>query len=162
MKRHITALSLMMLSAACATPTLANYFSNPQTNISRNIGSALSPTPNDLRVIGDSDYVPTVRPLRDYGPPPLAGVPEDRSGPLINMEGKPVFSARGAEVGYVLGVDARAGLVEVQLPSGLAIAMPASIMVQGIDRVDVPTMTQADVLAMARSQTGRTSALVIG
>jgi hypothetical protein len=42
-------LSVLFLSAACATPTLANYFNNPHTNLHLNIGSAPSPTPRDIR-----------------------------------------------------------------------------------------------------------------
>jgi hypothetical protein len=42
-------LSVLLLSAACATPTLANYFHNPHTNVNLNIGSAPSPTPRDIR-----------------------------------------------------------------------------------------------------------------
>jgi hypothetical protein len=48
MKTKLT-LSLLLLSAACATPTLANYFHNPSTNLNWNIGSAPSPTPLDIR-----------------------------------------------------------------------------------------------------------------
>lgn len=42
-------LSVLFLSAASATPTLANYFHNPSTNLNWNIGSAPSPTPQDIR-----------------------------------------------------------------------------------------------------------------
>jgi hypothetical protein len=48
MKTKMT-LSVLFLSAACATPTLANYFFNPHAGIGLNIGSAPSPTPNDIR-----------------------------------------------------------------------------------------------------------------
>jgi hypothetical protein len=48
MKTKLT-LSLLLLSAAFATPTLANYFHNPSTNLNWNIGSAPSPTPLDIR-----------------------------------------------------------------------------------------------------------------
>jgi len=42
-------MSMLLLSAACATPSLANYFYNPHTNLALNIGSAPSPTPRDIR-----------------------------------------------------------------------------------------------------------------
>ena len=48
MKTKMT-LSVLFLSAACATPTLANYFYNPYAGIRLNIGSAPSPTPRDIR-----------------------------------------------------------------------------------------------------------------
>jgi hypothetical protein len=47
MKTKVT-LSALLLSAAFATPTLANYFHNPSTNLNWNIGSAPSPTPRDI------------------------------------------------------------------------------------------------------------------
>jgi len=40
---------LLLLSAAFVTPAYANYFSNPQTGITLNIGSAANPTPADIR-----------------------------------------------------------------------------------------------------------------
>jgi hypothetical protein len=43
------ALSVLFISAASATPSLANYFHNPHLNLNRNIGSAPSPTPRDIR-----------------------------------------------------------------------------------------------------------------
>jgi hypothetical protein len=42
-------LSVLLVSAAYATPTLANYFHNPYANLNLNIGSAPSPTPRDIR-----------------------------------------------------------------------------------------------------------------
>ena len=48
MRTNMT-LSVLLLSAAWATPTLANYFHNPSTNLNWNIGSAPSPTPRDIR-----------------------------------------------------------------------------------------------------------------
>jgi outer membrane protein OmpA-like peptidoglycan-associated protein len=38
-------LSLVLLSAALACPASANYFSNPQTGLNLNVGSAPNPTP---------------------------------------------------------------------------------------------------------------------
>ena len=48
MKTKMT-LSVLLLSVAFATPTLANYFHNPSTNLNWNIGSVPSPTPRDIR-----------------------------------------------------------------------------------------------------------------
>lgn len=47
--RTKTTLSVLLLLALCTTPTLANYFHNPSTNLNWNIGSAPSPTPRDVR-----------------------------------------------------------------------------------------------------------------
>jgi len=40
---------VLIASALFATPSLANWFSNPYLNINRNIGSAPGPTPEDIR-----------------------------------------------------------------------------------------------------------------
>jgi hypothetical protein len=48
MRMKIT-MSMLLLSAACTTPSLANYFYNPYTNLRLNVGSAPSPTPRDVR-----------------------------------------------------------------------------------------------------------------
>jgi hypothetical protein len=51
------ALSVLFLSTASITPSFANYFHNPQLNVNRNIGSAPSPTPQDVR----ENHLPQVR-----------------------------------------------------------------------------------------------------
>ena len=42
-------LPLLLLSAAVITPASANWFSNPSLGINRNVGSAPSPTPAQVR-----------------------------------------------------------------------------------------------------------------
>jgi hypothetical protein len=41
--------SALLLSAVAITPSYANYFSNPALGINLNVGSAPSPTPQDIR-----------------------------------------------------------------------------------------------------------------
>src|SRR5437868_1824944 len=41
--------SIVLVSAAFATPAFANYFSNPNIGMSANVGSAPNPRPADLR-----------------------------------------------------------------------------------------------------------------
>jgi hypothetical protein len=60
-------LPLLLLSAAVITPASANWFSNPFFGINRNIGSAPSPTPEQVRqerlppfVLKDQDSSGTV------------------------------------------------------------------------------------------------------
>jgi hypothetical protein len=62
MKRIIT--PLLVLSAALITPAYANYFSNPATGISLNIGSVRNPTPEDIRL----DRMPTVANVQQVQP----------------------------------------------------------------------------------------------
>lgn len=59
-----TILSLLMISAVCASPAAANYFSNPQLGINLNIGSAPNPKPSDLRSAHEVSETSTV-----YAPP---------------------------------------------------------------------------------------------
>ena len=49
MKITNTVISVLLLSAACATPAFANYFANPALNVRLNIGSAPNPTVHDIR-----------------------------------------------------------------------------------------------------------------
>jgi TonB family protein len=48
-RKTATFFSLMVLSAAAVTPVHANYFHNSASKVQLNIGSAPSPTPDDLR-----------------------------------------------------------------------------------------------------------------
>ena len=42
-------LPLLLVAASFVTPASANYFSNPYTGVTLNIGSAPNPTPRDIR-----------------------------------------------------------------------------------------------------------------
>ena len=158
-----TMLSLLLLSAVCAGPAYANYFSDSRSNTQLNVGSAPSPTPEQLRIIGDSALAPPApRSYRARGVSPpryseaFVGVPT-----LTTMEGRAVFGTRGAQLGYVLAVNDVRGQVELQTPMGVAVAMPASLIGDEGTRLVAPTVSRADVMAMARQQTGRTYAMNI-
>jgi hypothetical protein len=140
------------LGATALSPASANWFSNPRANTSMNVGSAPSPTPEQLRAIGDSDYTPYSYRDRfesrdDFGA---------RSSPL---EGRTVFGANGERLGYILAADSATGDVELQTPGGIGVVMPASLLNDEGPRVIAPTISRADVMDMARAQTGRTVAL---
>ena len=95
MKKAI--LSVLLLSAVCASPASANYFSNPVTGVNLNIGSAPNPTPGELRLLGESrstvsetvippappppaeEYAPPPAPLAEASPPPAPLAPEVRT-----------------------------------------------------------------------------------
>jgi hypothetical protein len=55
-------LALIFVSAAIITPASANWFSNPSLGINRNVGSAPSPTPDQVRQEKQPPFV-----LRDPG-----------------------------------------------------------------------------------------------
>jgi outer membrane protein OmpA-like peptidoglycan-associated protein len=72
MKKAI--LSVLLLSAVCASPASANYFSNPITGTQLNIGSAPNPTPSMLRLLGESRTVVAENVLPPAPPPPAPPV----------------------------------------------------------------------------------------
>jgi hypothetical protein len=169
-------LSVMFASS----PAFANWFSNPRTNTMLNVGSAKSPTPEQLRAIGDSNYAPATYRTRNIEPAAAAseslsyddedisdnGALDEETGTataasLTGMEGKTVLGAKGERLGYVLAVDNGSRQIELQTRSGIGVAMPASLVADKGRRVVAPSVSRADVLAMAKAQTGRTVALTI-
>ncbi|HEX3487143.1 MAG TPA: hypothetical protein VHT51_18960 [Micropepsaceae bacterium] len=180
MKTTPTMMSLLLLSAVCVTPAYANWFSNPRSGVMLNIGSAPNPTPADLRAIGDSNRNSDVQGTNiphsspNFGEPPQGRLSFDE-GPkpvlhpvaktamanpkLTRFEGRMIFGAHGARLGTVLAVDVSTRMVDVQLPSGIAVAMPASLVKDNGRRLAAPTISPLDMMAMAKTQTGRTVAI---
>ena len=176
-----TMMCLLAAAATCASPAYANWFSNPHTNTNLNVGSAPNPTPEDLRAIGDSPYA--TGPARGpaiphssghYGEPAL----HSSNGPAVlygdhsayelhgmtdvqmtALEGKPVLGAHRARLGYVLAVDHASRMAEVQTPSGIAVAIPVMLLSDEGNHIVAPTTSRADMMAMAKTQTGRTIAV---
>jgi TonB family protein len=62
-----TIVPLALLSAALVTPAHANWFFNPALNISRNVGSAPNPTPQDLRETRSPAYPLISKSLNEQG-----------------------------------------------------------------------------------------------
>jgi outer membrane protein OmpA-like peptidoglycan-associated protein len=76
MKKAIV--SLLLLSAVCASPASANYFSNPALGVTLNIGSAPNPTPGDLRALGEAritESTTVYAPMVAEATPPPAPAP---------------------------------------------------------------------------------------
>ena len=155
---------LLLLSAVFITPASANWFSNPKTNTMLNVGSAPNPTPADLRAIGDSKVAVayTTEPsfvatqTQTIAPMQMMSAVE-----LTRLEGRPVSGSHGERLGYILAVDQDRQMIELQTARGIAVAMPASLLVEKHGRVIAPTASRADVMAMAKTQTGRTVAINI-
>jgi len=170
MKTSKKMMSLLLLSALCITPAYANWFHNPVTNVSRNIGSAPNPTPQDLRALYGHGPMVTAMPSRPHAVPYGEGY-LNRGYDLSSLEGRTVFGPErtvipayvklSERLGYILAVDQEAKLAELQTPAGIAVTVPVALLVPQGDRVMAPTMTRADVMAMAKTQTGRTVALNI-
>ncbi len=56
----------------------------------------------------------------------------------------------------MIAFDENAQLAELQLSTGVAISMPATLIMQGTNgRLMAPTVSHNDTLAMAKTQTGR-------
>lgn len=163
---------LLFLSAVCVGPAHANWFSDPHSNTMLNIGSAPNPTPEDLRRIGDSKYDATrygasrvlhseVAPVQPI-PARAAYAVHDQgisSAAMFRMEGKNVYGTKGARLGHILTVDHGSKMADLQTPGGVAVAMPVALLVDKGHRIVAPTMSKADVTAMAKTQTGRTVAI---
>jgi len=79
MKKAI--LSVLLLSAVCASPASANYFSNPVTGTTLNIGSAPNPTPSQLRLLGESRIIVAENVIPAPPAPPPAPVYEAPPAP---------------------------------------------------------------------------------
>jgi len=134
--RKSTLITLLLLSAAAAvTPASANWFSRPAAGIALNVGSAPNPTPNDLRAL--------------YGPARYGLYRVTGSISAADMEGKPVFGQSGEELGTVMAVDERAGLVQVSLHSGESVALDSRLFITEPDRVVAPTLSIDEVMALA-------------
>jgi len=80
-------------------------------------------------------------------------------GTLIPMEGRTIYGVAGAELGYVLAVDVRESLVQVQTPDGVAVALPARLISNRTEQLRAPTLSPPDMMAIAKQQTGRTVAI---
>jgi hypothetical protein len=85
-----TLMALLLVSGALATPAYANYFSNPYTGVTLNIGSAPNPTPADVRI----GHLPAI--TKDDASAPAttaAAKSEEKNAPLAQ---NPPAAASGA------------------------------------------------------------------
>ena len=129
-------ITLLLVSAAFSAPASANWFSRPDLGVSLNVGSAPNPTPAQLRAL--------------YGPSRY-GVYASRisAAALQDMEGKMVYGENGELLGVVATVDIGAGLVDLHLTTGEAVALDAALLVNEPYRVIAPTLSMAEARALA-------------
>jgi len=80
-------------------------------------------------------------------------------GKLVPMEGRTIYGANGADLGYVLAVDVQGSLLQVQTSDGVAVALPARLVSDRSGQLLASTLSPRDMMAMAQQQTGRTVAL---
>ena len=82
-------LALLLVSGALATPAYANYFSNPYTGVTLNIGSAPNPTPADIRL----DRLPAITQDNSSTPAATAAAkPEDKNAAPVAQNPPPAAS----------------------------------------------------------------------
>jgi hypothetical protein len=146
-----TLMSLAMIAAIGATPAFANYFSDPASNTQLNIGSAPTPTPSDLQVIGDSDRTGPDRDAR----PEYQSMRDMSPAQLHQLGGRSVYGAHREYLGTVLTVNDRRQLADIQTSRGVAVSVPTSLLEVRGQRIVAPTISHEDIMAMAREQNGR-------
>jgi hypothetical protein len=81
--------------------------------------------------------------------------PNGHSGPLREMEGKEVGGKSNEYLGYILAVDEGGKLAEIQIPTGVALALPTDLLIDEGNRVRAPTISRGDILNMIRKQGDR-------
>ena len=82
-------MALLLVSGALATPAYANYFSNPYTGVTLNIGSAPNPTPADVRV----GHLPAITQDDSSAPAATAAAKPENAAPVTQ---NPPPAASGA------------------------------------------------------------------
>ena len=72
------------------------------------------------------------------------------------LEGRQVIGMDGHRLGYVIAVNDRARLIELQTPGGIAVSVPESRFRAFDGQLFAINMNRNDVVALERRQTGRT------
>jgi hypothetical protein len=75
-------------------------------------------------------------------------------GALRDMEGKEVGGKYNEYLGYILAVDERGKLAEMQIPTSVAVTLPTDLLIDEGNRVRAPTISRGDILNMIRKQGG--------
>jgi hypothetical protein len=83
-------LPLLLVAAGFITPASANFFSNPYTGVTLNIGSAPNPTPQDIR---ESRLPAVTQDDQDSG---AAAKPTDKTAVNTTPERSPAPQSGGA------------------------------------------------------------------
>ena len=83
-------------------------------------------------------------------PAPSFGLGSSSIGALSNMEGKEVRGKYNEYLGYILAVDERGKLAELQIPTGVALSLSTDLLVNENDHVRAPAISRGDILAMIR------------
>ena len=86
----------------------------------------------------------------DFNPALILGSASASTGQLRDMEGKEVGGRYNEYLGYILAVDERGKLAEMQIPTGVAVTLPTDLLVDEGNRVRAPTLSRGDILNMIR------------
>jgi hypothetical protein len=121
----------VVAGALCCGVASANYFHNPGTNTQLNVGSAPSPSPDDLhRAEGALEHRADIN--------------------LRAMLGKPVFGKDREYLGSISDIDTDRNLAAVRVAQNEAVALPARDLIDDGSRVIAPTVSKPELLAMPR------------
>ena len=139
---------LILFSAICVAPASANFFHNPVTGVSLNVGSAPNPKPEDLRAIGDASYAFDAR----------ADLKGANNGPnnLHAMQGKMVFGAQAENLGVVMAVDDLDNVVLIGTPSGMHVTVSAQVLSSDGNKIIAAEISPIRLTNMADAQNGTT------
>ena len=100
-----------------------------------------------------SAILATTAPSSAINPAPSFGLSTDLrrvAGAFTDMEGKEVRGKYNEYLGYILAVDERGKLAELQIPTGVALPLSTDLLVNESDHVRAPTISRGDILAMIR------------
>jgi hypothetical protein len=139
---------LILLSAIFVAPASANFFHNPVTGVSLNVGSAPNPKPEDLRAIGDASYAFDAR----------SDTKGTNTGPnsLHPMQGKMVFGPHAENLGVVMAVDDLDNVVLLGTPSGMHVTVSAQVLSNDGNKIVAAEISPARLMNMAGAQNGTT------
>ena len=81
--------------------------------------------------------------------------PDHTSGPYLDdMVNKPVLGPDGAYLGRVYAITRDTNEVQILMPSGVRVAVDAIRLVDGPVSIRAPSLSEGEMVALARLQTG--------
>lgn len=124
-------LALVALQAAVISTAEANYFHNKELNTTRNVGSAPSPTPEEIRYARGQIGVAQI-------------------GDIVKLVGRTVYGGNSENLGMITDVDTERHLVALQVEDGSHVALSVNELYDDGKRVFAPAMGRAQLAAMPR------------
>lgn len=124
-------LALLAVQVALAGSAQANFFHNQDANTNRNVGSAPSPTPEEVRYARGQ-------------------VGKAQIGDIMELVGRTVYGGNSEDLGTITDVDPGRNLVALRLPDGSHVALSINAIYDDGRRVFAPAVGRADLAVMPR------------